>query len=250
MVATRFGNQKDITSMRAHALAALAALVAISPAVAQTIPSSPTPPAAPANEQKADMEHLMQYVASPGYIQAISTVILGGEHDISGATCKDPKVLGRSGLLVLSMPHFQSGTDAPVAGSWKDQLKLDRCGTEVVHNVLVQAEADGPHVGLLLPGTTGATVDMQEKGHVVSLALETAMKALACTDPNSAIISNTHPDKVLAEMKADKQGRVTSGKWSEIWDVRACGKPQPVAMTFTIKDDEVGYTAAPAKSKP
>jgi hypothetical protein len=184
---------------------------------------------APAPQGLPGMDQLMKYIATPGYFKAVSTVALGGEHDINPG-CK-AKVLGRAGFTVLALPEWQDGKDAPVGGAWKDQLAVDRCGSQVLHNVLVEATKDGAHVGLLMPGETGAPVAMQ--AGVVQAVAEVALKASGCKDPSKFIPVDTTKHELLEPMKADDKGRLITGKWDEVWTTRACGKTEPVLVTFT-----------------
>lgn len=238
--------------MRPGLLVAALMLTAALPAAAQqTLPPSPAPasPEAAAEGnggQLPEMDKLMKYVGTPEYFKNISTVVLGGEQDIA-PECKAPKVLGRVGFVVLGLPHFEGEGVVPVSGRWKDQIAVNRCGPHVVHNVFVTAQGDGPHVGLLLPGETGLTAEMQMKGQGVKEAFAAAMTASGCSDPAKIIVTNTKHDKLLEEIKANQQGRVTNGKWRELWSFRACGKPQSIALTVTVGAEDVSFSAEPAK---
>ncbi len=216
--------------MRRFAVAAAFAVMAVAHPAAAADPVSP-PPAAAESPESADMNRLMQYVATPEYFKNVTTVALGGEHDIA-PDCKTTKALGRAGFVILRFPIFASDTAAiPVAGAWKDQVVVDRCGAKIVHNVLVEGTSDGIHVGLLMPGQTAAPADWQ--GEVLQSAAMEAKKASGCKDDSKLMISDTAIDKNLSPMKADDQGRLIAGKWRELWRFRACGKPQTVAVTFT-----------------
>ncbi len=233
--------------MRRSLLAAAAILLlAALPAAAQTAPDQPAATTAPEAQGLPGMDQLMTYVGKPEYFAMVSTLALNGEHDLT-PSCK-AKALGRAGLTVLELPRFEAGKEAPVAGRWTDQVEVDRCGSHVVHNVLVAAAADGLHVGLLMPGGTGAPIGMQRD--VLQAVARVALKAASCKDANTFFVLDTRKNKLLEPMKPDAQGRLASGKWDEVWTTRACGKVRPVLVTFTA--DGTGsatYTARPEAAK-
>ena len=234
--------------MRRIVLTALIAAAMALPAVAAEqklktdqapapVPAQGAPAPQPAQGDKGtdkgrlpEMDKLMAYVGTPDYFKSMATVALGGEHDIT-PECKEPKALGRAGLTVLKLPAFKDGTAAPISGLWKDQILVDRCGPKVVHNVLVEGTPDGVHVSLLMPGQTGAPWDWQVD--ILKEVAAQAMKATGCADGNKVIIFDTRPDKLIEQMGFDEHGRLTSGKWREIWVMRTCGQLQPVGVTVT-----------------
>jgi hypothetical protein len=232
--------------MRPSVLALALAIAVALPAAAQQPDVAKSDSAAAQPGALPGMDKLMEYVGTQEYFKGISTVALGGEHDIT-PECKDAKVLGRAGFTVLTLPVWQEGVAAPVSGQWKDQIAVDRCGPKVVHNVLVSVEKDGPHVGLMLPGETTLPIVLQMKA--LQPAAATAMSAAKCTDANKVVVSDTRHAKLISEMKADATGRLTGGKWQETWTFRACGKTQPVAMTFTADGQgSATFEAKPAKA--
>jgi len=241
--------------MRAIVLAVLLAASVALPAAAQqkqkpAAQPAPAAQAAPAAEGESlpEMDKLMAYVGTPEYFKALSTVVLGGEHDIT-PECKDAKALGRAGLTVLKLPGFRDGATVPATGLWKDQIEVDRCGPHVLHNVLVEGTPSGVRVNLLMPGLTGAPWDWQVD--ILQSAAEQAMKASGCKDASKVVIYDTQEDKMLEEIKADERGRMISGKWRETWTLKACGKLQPVSVTFTAdgKGRATWESQAAAKKK-
>ena len=245
--------------MRSFVFAVLVAVMAAAPAMAaeqKQVPAqapapAPAAPGAPAVEgEKAalpEMDKLMAYVGTPKYFKAVAFVALGGERDIT-PQCKEPKALGRAGFTVLEMPSFKDGVAHPVSGLWKDQILVDRCGPKVLHNVLVEGAADGTHVrGLLMPGDTGAPWDWQ--GDILKDVMVEAMKASGCKDSNKVVVVNTKADAMIEPITPDKQGRIVSGKWREIWTLRACDKPQPVAVTFVADGKGRAKTEVKAEKK-
>ena len=223
-----------------------AAPTAAAPAPAAT----PVAPAPQGNQQGRlpEMDKLMAYVSTQEYFKSMATVALGGEHDIT-PECKEPKALGRAGITVLKLPSFKDGGATPISGLWKDEIAVDRCGPKVVHNVLVEGTPDGVRVNLLMPGQTGAPWDWQID--ILKAVAAQAMTASGCKDANKVMIYDTKSDKLIEQMSFDDQGRLASGKWREIWTMRACGQMQAVAVTFAAdgKGRATWETQAEAKKK-
>jgi len=223
---------------------------AVAPSAAAPAPAAH--PAAPGAQgapgQLPEMDKLMAYVGTQDYFKSMATVALGGEHDIT-PECKEPKALGRAGLTVLKLPSFKDGSATPVSGLWKDEIAVDRCGPKVVHNVLVEGTPDGIRVNLLMPGQTGAPWDWQID--ILKGVATQAMTASGCKDGNKVMIYDTKADKMIEQIGFDDHGRLASGKWREIWMMRACGQMQPVAVTFTAdgKGRATWETQADAKKK-
>jgi hypothetical protein len=214
--------------MRLGVFAALAVSAALAaPAVAQT-------PSPPAGAPTPEMTRLLQYAGTEAYFKAVSTMVLGGQKDMT-PECKAPKVMGRTGFTVLRLPTFNEGSDVPVTGEWKDRIGVDNCGVAVIHNVFFRAQPDGVHSGLLLPGDDELPPAIQ--ANAIQAAGATAAKASGCNDPTQMIPTDTKADSVIEELKPDSTGRLVGGKWRELWLFRACGKPQLVSMVFTVMAD-------------
>lgn len=207
---------------------ALALTLLAAPAWAQ----APQPAeSAPGQAMPPEMVKLRAFVNSQDYIKQLVGIAMAGEKDISGDTCATPKPEGRAGFMIFRPPVFKEGSDVPSAGAWKDQVKLDRCGKAVVHNVLFVARDNAlPSLGLLLPGATGAMPELQRK--VLEPAAKAAMDKAKCKDSNKVIIADTRQDKMIAQPKPDANGQITSGAWQETWSFLACGKPADVAVVF------------------
>lgn len=216
-------------------LFALALTLLAAPVAAQT-----PPPAQPAQAIPPEIEKLRTFVHTQDYIKQLVGIAMAGEKDISGTTCPAPKPQDRVGFMVLRPPVFKEGSDVPVAGAWKDQVRIDRCGKPVVHNVLFMAREKGlPSLGLLLPGATGAMPDLQ--GKVLAPAASAAMEKTKCKDSNKVIISDTRQDRVITPPKADDKGRLVAGAWQETWSFIACGKAVDLPVVFEA--DGKGGTA-------
>lgn len=203
--------------MRLGFLLPAAALVLAAPAVAQDVPP--------------EIVQLKAYVNAPDYVATTARIALEGDRDLA-PECKTAKTMDRVGFVIMERPAFKEGTPHPVNGTWKDQIRVDRCGTPIVHNVLVVARPDGlPQIGLSLPGETALSPRLQAK--VIADVLKQGAARLKCKKADKAVVSDTKLDKVIEQPKANQKGVVVSGKWQETWAVRACDKTTPVSLEMS-----------------
>lgn len=210
---------------RSTLLAFVLGAVAVSSAQAQQ------PPAAPAQTPPPEVQKLGAFVDSPDYLRELAIIVRGGEKDLSGAECPNPEVKGRVGFMVYRRPVFKDGVDYPVGGAWKDQVMINRCGKDVVHNVLFVARATAlPAVGLLMPGGTGALPEMQKK--VVADGVKAVMAKTKCGDSAKVVVTDTRQDKVVVPPKSNDKGQVIAGTFQEVWSFKACGKPIDMVVRF------------------
>jgi hypothetical protein len=200
--------------MRFAILLPAAALIAASPVLAQEVPP--------------EIVQLKAYVNTPDYIATTATIALTGDRDLA-PDCKAAKTEQRVGFVVMKKPEWKAETPHPVAGQWKDQIKIDRCGTPIVHNVLVTAvPGKVPQVGLALPGETALSPRLQ--GKAIADVLKEGAARLKCKKANKAVVTDTKLDKVIEQPRANQKGVVIAGKWQETWTVRACDKTGPVTL--------------------
>lgn len=212
--------------MRSALIALGLAVAAAHPAMAQNA-AAPAAPAVPPN-----IAQLKAYVGTQEYVARLAQIALAGEKDISGATCKEAKPIDRATFTVIRPPVFQGGVAHPVSGEWKDSIAIDRCGKKVVHNVLFVARPNGaPGMGLMMPGATGATAELQVT--VLQKALPVAMDKAKCKDSKQVVVSDTRHEKELQKGKLDDKGRLIAGSWQEVWTFQSCGKPVDVPVVFT-----------------
>ncbi len=196
-------------------------------AVAQQPAQPPMPP---------EIVQLKSYVNTPDYVATVVRVAMEGEKDIA-PDCKQPKPVDRVGFRVVHMPVW-GGAPYPTGGEWVDQLKIDRCGTPVVHNVVFTARADGfPQIRLGMPGETALSPRLQVT--VLPDVLKAGAAALKCKEVGKAVVSNTALNKVIEQPTANPHGVVVSGRWVETWTVRACNKTTPVVMEL-VSDGQGG----------
>lgn len=210
--------------MRVASLASALAVLAALPAAAQQ------PPAQQPVEIPPQIVALKAYVNAPDYVATTARMVLEGDKDLA-PDCTKAVGVGRVGFVVMQMPEFKEGNPHPVAGQWKDQIKIDRCGTPIVHNVLVTARADGlPTIGLALPGETALSPRLQREA--IADVLKAAGSRLKCKDLSKGVVSDTKMDAVLVQPKA-KGGVVVEGKWQETWTARLCNKTTAVKLEMT-----------------
>lgn len=215
--------------MRFHVLAAALALAA-APALAQQVQQPPAGQAAPP-AMSPEVAAFVTFANSPEYLKHVTAAALGGDKDID-PSCATTKIVGRAQPLILRIPVFKEGSPYPAEGKWRDQYKVDRCGKPVIHNVLVEARAGrAPLVRLMMPGETGALDEMQAQ--VLQVSVPNAMAKLKCKDEKTLIVTDTRKDKIVTPPKADAQGKLTEGKWQEIWTFRACGKTVDLPVVYS-----------------
>lgn len=203
--------------MRFAFLLPAAALIAVSPAIAQEVPP--------------EAVQLKAYVNTPDYVQTTARLALEGDRDLA-PDCKNAKTIDRVGFVVMKKPVFKEGVPHPVDGVWKDQVKIDRCGTPVTHNILVTAKPDKvPQIGLLLPGETALSARLQRKA--IADVLKEGAARLKCKKVDKAVISDTKLDKVIEQPAANAKGVVVKGKWQETWTARACDKTVSVSLEMS-----------------
>lgn len=203
--------------------ALVAILFAAFPAAAQqggAQPGAASPP--------PEIVLLRAFVNSPDYVATTARVALEGDRDLA-PECATTKSVARVGFVIVRPPVFQDGNPVPVAGAWKDQIKLDRCGVPVVHNVLVSANPTGlPAIGLALPGETALSPRLQQAA--VADVLKHAGTKLKCKTAEKGVIMDTSLDKVVVQPKRNAAGLVVEGKWIETWTAKVCDKTLAVKM--------------------
>lgn len=198
--------------------------------LAVAVPAAAQQPAAPQAAMPPEIVRLKEYVNTADYVATVVRLAMEGEKDIA-PECKQPKPQDRRGFLVMRMPAWGAGPH-PTAGMWKDEIKVDRCGKVVVHNVLFVAKPDGlPEIGLLLPGETTLSPRLQRV--VLADVAKAVGQRLKCKEVDKTVVSDTRFDKVMVPPKKNAQGVVVEGKWREVWTARACGKSTDVAIELT-----------------
>ncbi len=192
--------------------------------------------AGPADAQGLDAatgEKFSRFVASKDYFDWLRSRIAQGEPVPLRESCADVKPTTRIRLILVRPPTF-ADTPFPGSGAWIEQLTVNRCGTEVARNLLIEVK-DGRALAMsLLPGRTNASPLLQRDA---ALPAEVAAKAKANCKDRMYVVDTA----IDGEMKR-------GAAWRETWTFMGCkGTKSQVAMTFT--PDGKGGTNFAAKAK-
>lgn len=228
--------------MRCGSLVFALALAAASPALAQTAPEQqPAQPAAPGGAQTAE-QRFQAYVTSGAYKSFIGQIAAQGDA-ITAPDCNDHKPSKRADLILYALPQFGTG-EHPAKGLWTDRIAVNRCGKEVLQNILVQAtgETTPPRAALMIPGTSRANPPLQEK--IIKEILDGLAKK-KCTDQTQIVPFDSVKEKDTTPIQVSPDGHITQGAWKETWTMRACGKM--VKATIDIAADGKGGLAPKVK---
>jgi hypothetical protein len=204
--------------MRRVVLLAAMAVCAASSAWAQ----SAEPSAPGAVDPASQAQRFQAYATHEGYKQMVGQLALMGD-TISFPDCKTRKPVARNELIIFAPPVFAEGLH-PVSGLWKDQIKMDHCGSPGYQNVLIRAQNNGqpPQVALMMPGLSATNSAMQ------NLIMTDFLKELGdkhkCTDQTKILPVDTKLEKETKPRKLDQNGMLVEGAWKETWMFRACGK--------------------------
>lgn len=187
---------------------------------------------------------LKRYVGSQAYGQLLVDAAVAGEVQ-AAPDCRDIRPLDRSEFTIFQAPFFGGGTPYPVAGMWRDRLKIMRCGVVTYQNVVFMARADGPpRTALMLPGLSTALPQAQQAALPKAAAI--ARARAHCGNDDGLAVIDTRPDRVIRPTtRTAPNGLALDGQWQEFWQFRACGKPVGVTVTFTA--DGVGGAFSEAR---
>lgn len=225
-------------------------LACTSGAMAQTAPEATQQPPNLPPEIKA----LSQYINSPGYVSRVSALIQGGEKDVA-PDCNNSEVKSWIGLQVIQQPMFSG--DHPLAGAWRDQILVNRCGKRIVYNVLAVAHpTEPPGLSLMAPGDTVLPPKVQQD---VLVAMDANLQKLTCATPDT-LPHETRITKKLTPLKRNESGVIVEGQWVERWTVIHCGKYADANVNvsadgmgsarFTLTDLAVREEPKPVEHKP
>lgn len=195
-----------------------------------------------ANELKA-LERFNDYRKSKEHMALVQRALKDGEVFRKGTCKKMPVKEGRM-AEALGIKFGDKG-NMPVGGEWREQWMIDRCGTEVIHNVVFRARPNGqpPVYVVLQPGDSALPPNLQEGVSKIVMA-EAAAKVTDCAKKlmredgsASAIVLNTKFGETLDPGRRDKNGVIVGSKWNETWTVNACGQMKSVKISFSISDN-------------
>lgn len=192
-------------------------------------------------QSAADMAELKRYVGTQAYVGLLVEAAVAGEVQ-AAPDCRDIKPVDRTEFTIFTPPAFAGGPH-PVAGMWRDRLKIMRCGVVAYQNVVFIAQPNGPpQTALMLPGLTAAPPPLQQAA--LPKAAAVARARANCPGDDVAVI-DTRPDLTLKPVtKVAPNGMALNGQWREIWQFRACGRPVSATLIFTADGNGGAFTEA------
>jgi hypothetical protein len=139
-------------------------------------------------------------------------------------------------------PNFDD-TGALIAGSWKQSVDEEGCGTMRVLNVMVVSQGLGKlAVVPLLPGGTRADPILQQD------AVKYAVRALATVaggrEPNCKVgyVADT---QFIEEETQTLAAGAKSAAWKELWTLQSCTQKMLIPMSFVPDSSGTSISAGP-----
>lgn len=181
-----------------------------------------------------------RYINSPAYLNEVGRNIALLEQHLAPDCIQVLQGMERMEVRIVQQPIFLPGLPIPQGGQWREQLQIDRCGEDAVHNVLVTA-ANGstPFMTVLLPGTSKADGRLQLNASPATFAIAGVRAGKGCESEDRKIINTRFLDWLDGTDKSPLGER----KWREIWTVRLCDRSVDVQIDF-LPDGKGGYTHA------
>ncbi len=178
----------------------------------------------------SDLEPAMQaYIASPARAAAMAATVRR-MLPLAAAGCRTARPNGPSRTRVYEPLTFDEA-DRPVAGRFQESIPVDLCGETVVFNIMATAHPNGEVTRInLLPGMTRADATLQRDA--LGSAYKAATKGRTCRFPG---VRTTQAGPVMAD-----------GRWSEQWEIVACGERVPVTIQFIPRPDRTDFVAVRA----
>ncbi|MEC9347848.1 MAG: hypothetical protein VYB54_16605 [Pseudomonadota bacterium] len=169
------------------------------------------------------------YLVSPDYLDAIAEQLDLIEKEVAPECVHVVDSADRVAIRIRREPAFEAGIDWPVAGQWREQLAVERCGREVLHNLLVTAAPDRPpHFTLLLPGSTLAKPETQVAAARPVVAVAEGRYGRECPAGMRQIVETRFDG-----WRDGSEGRPPAEQtWRETWTVRLCERTVDVNITF------------------
>lgn len=181
-----------------------------------------------------------RYINSPAYLNEMGRNIALLEQHLAPDCVQVLQGMERVEVRIVQQPVFLPGLPIPQGGQWREQVEIDRCGADAVHNVLVTAtNGSTPFMTVLLPGTSKADGRLQLDASPAAFAIAGARAGQGC-ESDERQIANTRFDGWT-----DGTGSrpFSERKWREIWTVRLCDRTVDVQIDFQ-PDGKGGYTHA------
>lgn len=180
------------------------------------------------------------YVNSPAYLNEIGRQVSRLENRLAPDCVQVLDGMRRMELRIIEPPAFRPGLPLPVAGQWREQVRIDRCGAPALHNVLITAAADAsPFMTVLLPGSSKADGRLQVEATPAVFAIAGARLGGDCESSARHIVDTEFRRWLGSSGEAPLSDRL----WREIWTVRICGRKVRVQVDFA-PNGKGGYTHA------
>lgn len=178
------------------------------------------------------------FLKDQNYVDALGQQINLVERQIAPECVQLLTGADRKQVRLRVKPVFKAGTAWPIWGEWREQIQINRCGIDVLHNVLVVARPDGaPEFTSLLPGDTRASAELQMDASLPVVTIANARMGKDCPSGQREIIETAfvgYRDGTEALPLAER-------KWREYWQVRMCGNSITVQVDFQ-PDGKGGFT--------
>lgn len=178
-------------------------------------------------------QRLAAYIETPEHQQQVVRSVMGLEQYLRGQ-CTSVNIAEQSKRELISPPVFVEGVVRPLQGMWKEQWKVDRCGSIVLYNLQFLAQPDRvPQVLVLVPGSTETPFDLQNRTSVelINVARQ------ANTGCQAHLVANTERLTGLIEARHNEQNKLIGGYWKERWSVFSCGRTWSVDLRFEFQSD-------------
>lgn len=178
------------------------------------------------------------FLKDQDYVDAIGQQINLVERQIAPECVQVLAGADRKQVRLRVKPVFKVGTIWPIWGEWREQVQISRCGSPVIHNILVVARPDGaPELTSLLPGGTRASAELQIAAALPVVTIANARMGKECPTGQRDITDTAfvgYRDGTATLPQAER-------KWREYWQVRMCGKQLTVQVDF-LPDGKGGFT--------
>lgn len=184
-------------------------------------------------------QQFRDYLGAPAYLDAVGILIRDVERRLAPDCATSLKGAKRTGLWVRKRILFDGQGPHPNQGQWQDRIAVNRCGQQVLHNLLVTALPDtSPAFKVLLPGDSRADARLQLDAKPAVLAIASAqIKTADCRAENYQIVQADF-DRFIGD--TERQG-LRDRIWREVWTTRVCGRLISVEVKFVPRDGG-GYT--------
>lgn len=179
-----------------------------------------------------------RYVGSPAHLNEVGRSVQQLEQRLAPECVQILKGLDRVELRIIQPPLFLPGLPIPQAGQWLEQVRIDRCGDPVLHNVLVTAINRGsPNLTMLLPGTSKADGRLQYDARNPVFVIADAQAGQECRAAARRIVDT----RFVRWLGRSEEMPLADRLWREIWTVRVCDRTIRVQLDFA-PDGKGGYT--------